>query len=56
MKKKAGPFVAKYLGSIPNRLQLAGGWIDKPFVSKRLFVLMGSRTWRPTPLRQSREE
>lgn len=25
---------AKYFGSIPNRLQLAGGWIDQPFVSK----------------------
>ena len=21
-------------GSIPNRLQLAGGWIDQPFVSR----------------------
>jgi hypothetical protein len=27
-----GP-VAAFLGSIPNRLQLAGGWIDQPFVS-----------------------
>ena len=26
--------VAKFLGSIPNRLQLAGGWIDQPFVSQ----------------------
>jgi len=26
--------VQKLLGSIPNRLQLAGGWIDQPFVSK----------------------
>ena len=26
--------VQKILGSIPNRLQLAGGWIDQPFVSK----------------------
>jgi hypothetical protein len=26
--------VGKYLGSIPNRLQLAGGWIDQPFVSR----------------------
>lgn len=24
----------KLLGSFPNRLQLAGGWIDQPFVSK----------------------
>ena len=27
-------FVARLLGDIPNRLQLAGGWIDQPFVSK----------------------
>ena len=26
--------VARLLGAIPNRLQLAGGWIDQPFVSK----------------------
>jgi hypothetical protein len=26
--------VAAYLGAIPNRLQLAGGWIDQPFVSR----------------------
>jgi len=26
--------VARFLGAIPNRLQLAGGWIDQPFVSK----------------------
>jgi hypothetical protein len=26
--------VEKLLGAIPNRLQLAGGWIDQPFVSK----------------------
>jgi hypothetical protein len=26
--------VGKYLGSIPNRLQLAGGWIDQPFVNR----------------------
>lgn len=29
---KSSP-VAAYLGAIPNRLQLAGGWIDQPFVS-----------------------
>ena len=28
------PPVARLLGSIPNRLQLAGGWIDQPFVSR----------------------
>ena len=22
------------IGAIPNRLQLAGGWIDRPFVSR----------------------
>jgi hypothetical protein len=26
--------VGELLGSIPNRLQLAGGWIDQPFVSR----------------------
>jgi hypothetical protein len=26
--------VEKLLGGIPNRLQLAGGWIDQPFVSR----------------------
>lgn len=26
--------VRRYLGAIPNRLQLAGGWIDQPFVSR----------------------
>ncbi len=26
--------VANLLGAIPNRLQLAGGWIDQPFVSQ----------------------
>lgn len=26
--------IAKVFGAIPNRLQLAGGWIDQPFVSK----------------------
>jgi len=26
--------VAKLLGSIPNRLQLGGGWIDQPFMSR----------------------
>lgn len=26
--------VSKLLGTIPNRLQLAGGWIDQPFVSR----------------------
>jgi len=34
MKHLAVSPVAKLLGSIPNRLQLAGGWIDQPFVSR----------------------
>jgi len=34
MKSKAPSSVAKLLGAIPNRLQLAGGWIDQPFVSR----------------------
>jgi len=33
-KTKANSAVASLLGSIPNRLQLAGGWIDQPFVSQ----------------------
>jgi hypothetical protein len=33
MQKKSAP-LARVLGSIPNRLQLAGGWIDQPFVSR----------------------
>jgi hypothetical protein len=33
MPKKTSP-VAKLLGAIPNRLQLAGGWIDQPFVNE----------------------
>ncbi|HEY3761744.1 MAG TPA: hypothetical protein VGN23_08350 [Verrucomicrobiae bacterium] len=28
--------VEKFIGAIPNRLQLAGGWIDQPFVSRHL--------------------
>jgi hypothetical protein len=34
MKRKARSPVAELLGAIPNRLQLAGGWIDQPFVSQ----------------------
>jgi hypothetical protein len=34
MKSRAASPVAKFLGAIPNRLQLAGGWIDQPFVSE----------------------
>ena len=26
--------ISRVLGVIPNRLQLAGGWIDQPFVSR----------------------
>jgi hypothetical protein len=33
MKNNGAPFVSAAIGSIPNRLQLAGGWIDQPFVS-----------------------
>jgi hypothetical protein len=33
MPKKMSP-VARLLGAIPNRLQLAGGWIDQPFVNE----------------------
>jgi hypothetical protein len=34
MRSKPTAPLAKLLGSIPNRLQLAGGWIDQPFVSR----------------------
>jgi hypothetical protein len=34
MNSNTPPFIARALGSIPNRLQLAGGWIDQPFVSE----------------------
>ena len=34
MKNHATSPVGKVLGSIPNRLQLAGGWIDQPFVNQ----------------------
>src|SRR5690349_16959530 len=34
MKQKPLLPVSRLLGSIPNRLQLAGGWIDQPFVSR----------------------
>ena len=34
MKSQSGSPVARLLGAIPHRLQLAGGWIDQPFVSR----------------------
>lgn len=34
MKHHSDRPVAKHLGFIPNRLQLAGGWIDQPFISR----------------------
>jgi hypothetical protein len=34
MTSKSTLPVAKHLGAIPNRLQLAGGWIDQPFISR----------------------
>lgn len=34
MTGTALPPVSRLLGAIPNRLQLAGGWIDQPFVSQ----------------------
>jgi hypothetical protein len=46
--------VAKLLGAIPNRLQLAGGWIDQPFVSRHnpkppgsMVVVQIEPTFRP---------
>jgi hypothetical protein len=34
MKTNGVPAIARVIGSIPNRLALAGGWIDQPFVSR----------------------
>ncbi len=34
MKARPNDPVRKLLGSLPHRLQLAGGWIDQPFVSR----------------------
>src|SRR5215831_11642597 len=34
--------VQSYLGAIPYRLQLAGGWIDQPFVSRHNPKPLGS--------------
>jgi len=34
MNFKAALPLARLMGGIPNRLQLAGGWIDQPFVSR----------------------
>src|ERR1039457_189772 len=34
MKNPTTSSIVKILGAIPNRLQLAGGWIDQPFVSQ----------------------
>jgi hypothetical protein len=54
MKRQATLPVAKLLGSIPNRLQLAGGWIDQPFVSQHnskppgsMVVVQIEPTFRP---------
>jgi len=35
MKHKPNPFIARVIGAVPYRLQLAGGWIDQPFVSRQ---------------------
>jgi hypothetical protein len=34
MKNQSASSLARLLGGIPNRLHLAGGWIDQPFVSR----------------------
>jgi hypothetical protein len=34
MKHRALPPITRVIGQIPNRLALAGGWIDQPFVSR----------------------
>jgi hypothetical protein len=54
MKAVVPPALAKALGEIPNRLQLAGGWIDQPFVSRHnpkppgsMVVVQIEPTFRP---------
>src|SRR4051812_2792393 len=54
MKKKPTPFLTELIGRIPNRLQLAGGWIDQPFVSRHnpkasgaMVVVQIEPTFRP---------
>ena len=54
MKPRRAPFIAEVFGSIPNRLQLAGGWIDQPFVSQHnpkppgaMVVVQIEPTFRP---------
>lgn len=54
MKKNRTPFLAELFGSIPNRLQLAGGWIDQPFISEHnsrapgaMVVVQIEPTFRP---------
>src|SRR5580698_8153133 len=54
MKKPTTSFIAEVFGSIPNRLQLAGGWIDQPFVSRHnpkspgaMVVVQIEPTFRP---------
>jgi hypothetical protein len=42
MKNGSASPVEKLLGAIPNRLQLAGGWIDQPFVSRHNLEPPGS--------------
>jgi len=34
MKNPPAPFITEAIGHLPNRLQLAGGWIDQPFISR----------------------
>ncbi len=34
MKRQSPFFLTEAIGAIPNRLQLAGGWIDQPFISR----------------------
>jgi hypothetical protein len=54
MKVKNAPFITEFIGPIPNRLQLAGGWIDQPFVSRHnprppgsMVVVQIEPTFRP---------
>lgn len=54
MKNKTTSLMAAAFGLIPNRLQLAGGWIDQPFISQHnpkppgaMVVVQIEPTFRP---------
>ncbi len=54
VKAESAPAISEVIGRVPNRLALAGGWIDQPFVSRRnpeppgsMVVVSVQPTFRP---------